>query len=292
MRKYAKLLRRPSNRRVLVGTAALLALAVLTAQAIAVGVKPTGPANVKIGTKCGESRPVGPSNKNGVFKSMSKQLQDIYHSYPDKLIASPWATKKITAKPPWKIGYITIGVSNPYTNNVLSQLKAEFAIAKKKGLVKGSLMTFIPPSLSASTAEGQISAIKQMISQGANAIIVLPVDSVAEAPAMEEAGKKYGVPIILADVPPAPGTKWTISPWTQNQVEADAGTLGIINANGGGDVLIVRGITGNQNDVVLYNQLYREYFTEPFPSRTTITNCLPPTLRYEIEVVAVKRAAP
>ncbi len=37
-----------------------------------------------------------------------------------------------------------------------------------------------------------------------------------------------------------------------------------------------------------YNQLYREYFSEPFPTRTTITNCLPPTLRYEVEVVAVK----
>ena len=32
-----------------------------------------------------------------------------------------------------------------------------------------------------------------------------------------------------------------------------------------------------------------EAFTAPFPTRTTITNCLPPTLRYEIEVVAVKR---
>ena len=32
-----------------------------------------------------------------------------------------------------------------------------------------------------------------------------------------------------------------------------------------------------------------EYFRDPFPARTTITNCLPPTLRYEIEVVAVKR---
>ena len=42
------------------------------------------------------------------------------------------------AKPPWKIGYITIGVSNPYQNNVLSQLKKEFALAKAKGLVTAS----------------------------------------------------------------------------------------------------------------------------------------------------------
>lgn len=42
-------------------------------------------------------------------------------------------------------------------------------------------------------------------------------------------------------------------------------------------------------DVPLFNQLYREYFRAPFPARTTITNCLPPSLRFEIEAVAVKR---
>jgi len=54
-------------------------------------------------------------------------------------------------------------------------------------------------------------------------------------------------------------------------------------------VIQTRNYVRDAADVVLYNQLYREYFTEPFPTRTTITNCLPPTLRYEIEVVAVKR---
>lgn len=42
-------------------------------------------------------------------------------------------------------------------------------------------------------------------------------------------------------------------------------------------------------DVPLFNQLYREYFSAPFPARTTITNCLPPSLRFEIEAVAVRR---
>ena len=36
-----------------------------------------------------------------------------------------------------------------------------------------------------------------------------------------------------------------------------------------------------------YNELYHEYFSEPFPARTTITNCLPVALHYEIECVAV-----
>ncbi len=217
-----------------------------------INVKPTGAANVKVGTECGDTVPVGPKNKEGAaFQSMSTRLQDIYGSYPEEVVESPWATKKINKKPPWKIGYITIGISNQYQNNVLKQLKAEFAEAKKKGLVEGELVTNIPPSLAQSTPESQIAAMKQMASQGVDAIIVNPADSVAESATMEQLGEEQGIPIILADVPPAPGSKYQTSTWTQNQVEADAGTLGII---GKGNILIVRGIAGNQNDKVLYNQ--------------------------------------
>lgn len=54
-------------------------------------------------------------------------------------------------------------------------------------------------------------------------------------------------------------------------------------------VIQTRNYVRDAADLPLYNQLYREYFATPYPTRTTITNCLPPTLRYEIEVVAVKR---
>jgi 2-iminobutanoate/2-iminopropanoate deaminase len=42
-------------------------------------------------------------------------------------------------------------------------------------------------------------------------------------------------------------------------------------------------------NVARYNELYREYFSAPYPTRTTITNCLPPTMHYEVECVAVAR---
>ena len=42
-------------------------------------------------------------------------------------------------------------------------------------------------------------------------------------------------------------------------------------------------------DVPEYNKLYREYFSDPYPARTTITNCLPQTLKYEIEAIAVRK---
>ncbi len=38
--------------------------------------------------------------------------------------------------------------------------------------------------------------------------------------------------------------------------------------------------------------LYREICPPSFPARTTLTNCLPPTLRYDIEAVAVWQLTP
>ena len=56
------------------------------------------------------------------------------------------------------------------------------------------------------------------------------------------------------------------------------------------DVIQTRNYVRDAAEVPLYNQPYREYFSAPFPTRTTITNCLPPALRYEIECVAVARS--
>lgn len=54
-------------------------------------------------------------------------------------------------------------------------------------------------------------------------------------------------------------------------------------------VVQTRNYVRDAGDVPRFNELYRDYFSAPFPARTTITDCLPPTLRYEIEAVAVRR---
>jgi 2-iminobutanoate/2-iminopropanoate deaminase len=53
------------------------------------------------------------------------------------------------------------------------------------------------------------------------------------------------------------------------------------------DVVQTRNYVRDSANLPRYNELYREYFSAPFPARTTITDCLPPSLHYEIECVAV-----
>jgi 2-iminobutanoate/2-iminopropanoate deaminase len=50
-------------------------------------------------------------------------------------------------------------------------------------------------------------------------------------------------------------------------------------------VVQVRSYLKDAKDFPEYNTLYRQYFTEPFPARTTISNCLGKVL-FEIDVVA------
>ncbi len=44
-------------------------------------------------------------------------------------------------------------------------------------------------------------------------------------------------------------------------------------------------------DVRRYNELYTEFFSPPYPARTTITSCLSPALKFEIDVIAARPVA-
>ncbi len=56
------------------------------------------------------------------------------------------------------------------------------------------------------------------------------------------------------------------------------------------DVVQTRNYVRDAEDLPLFNRLYAEYFSTPYPARTTITGCLSPALRFELECIAVTGA--
>ena len=52
------------------------------------------------------------------------------------------------------------------------------------------------------------------------------------------------------------------------------------------DVVQTRNYVGSQADLGEFNRIYREYFQEPFPARTTLIGCLGTLLKFEVDVVA------
>ncbi|HEX4054231.1 MAG TPA: RidA family protein [Tepidisphaeraceae bacterium] len=52
------------------------------------------------------------------------------------------------------------------------------------------------------------------------------------------------------------------------------------------DVIQVRSYLGREEDVAEYNRIYREYFKDPLPARTTLAGVLGKALKFELDVMA------
>ena len=52
------------------------------------------------------------------------------------------------------------------------------------------------------------------------------------------------------------------------------------------DVVQVRSYLGREEDLSEYNRIYREYFKEPLPARTTLLGVLGKGLKFELDVMA------
>lgn len=69
--------------------------------------------------------------------------------------------------------------------------------------------------------------------------------------------------------------------------------LGKVLQSAGSDLTLVvqtRNYVRDAEDLPHFNRIYADYFSAPYPARTTITNCLSASLRFEIECIAVTRA--
>lgn len=55
------------------------------------------------------------------------------------------------------------------------------------------------------------------------------------------------------------------------------------------DVVQVRNYVGQQSDLPQFNAIYREYFSAPFPARTTLMGCLGDLLKFEVDAVALAK---
>jgi 2-iminobutanoate/2-iminopropanoate deaminase len=55
------------------------------------------------------------------------------------------------------------------------------------------------------------------------------------------------------------------------------------------DVVQVRNYVGRQEYLPAFNKIYREYFSEPYPARTTLIGCLGDLLKFETDAIAATK---
>ena len=53
------------------------------------------------------------------------------------------------------------------------------------------------------------------------------------------------------------------------------------------DVVQVRNYVGKQEYLASFNAIYKEFFTAPYPARTTLIGCLGDLLKFEVDAIAL-----
>ncbi|MFO0791392.1 MAG: RidA family protein [Pirellulales bacterium] len=72
---------------------------------------------------------------------------------------------------------------------------------------------------------------------------------------------------------------------TYNNLRRVLAAAGLTFAN----VVQVRVYLSDKKDWDEHNRIYREYFSEPYPARTTLVGCLGDLVKYEVDLVAYAR---
>jgi ribose transport system substrate-binding protein len=202
-------------------------------------------------TKCGQVTntfaAIPNNDPDHVLAKLPAAVQARYANWAGQVTATPWTTYKGT-KGPWKIGFITFPLTSPYNVDLVNEMKREFALAKKAGLVTGSLQLYVQPNISTATPEQQIAAIQQMVRDGVNGIMILPLAGQPLAPAIDAAGKA-GVPVVVVDNDIS-NSKYVVNIFDDKQTPANAIEAGRIKK---GNVLIVRGLAGNSVEQPIEN---------------------------------------
>ena len=52
------------------------------------------------------------------------------------------------------------------------------------------------------------------------------------------------------------------------------------------NVINVKAYLAHEKDIKIYNEIYKDFFSAPYPTRTTIVNALPSFLKFEIDCIA------
>ena len=243
--------------RILTALRARHAAALMGVAAVAAGVALSGgsgsaaAAATAAATKCGQDpstfAAIPNNDPDHVLSSLSPAAQSRYVNWAGPVASTPWATFK-GKKGPWKIGFITFPLTSPYNVDLVNEMKREFALAKKAGLVTGSLKLYVQPSIATATPEQQIAAIQQMVAAGVNGIMILPLAGQPLAPAIDAAGKA-GVPVVVVDND-IPNSKYVVNIFDDKQTPANAIEAGRIKT---GNVLVVRGLAGNSVEQPIEN---------------------------------------
>src|SRR5437763_11699993 len=158
-----------------------------------------------------------------------------------RLSASTHTTHTTYPKPPWIIGLSNSLYGNGWREEMVCSVKAEAAATPYARLVSRVSVT-----QAGQDPARQISDIRGLISQGANAILINPPNPTALNGVIEQAVRRGIVVVVMDQLVTSP------APYQVENNQVEYGTVGMEwlarQLHGKGNVVIVRGIAGAPAD--------------------------------------------
>ena len=189
---------------------------------------------------CGVIPQIAPNDPNKIVPTLPESVQADFNGFPSPVLTSAFVTTP--AKPgPWKIGLLFGANLNDFTAGSIAQLEKDFAAAKAAGLVEGNdFLRAWAADAASQSPDLQVSQYQDLVRQGADAIITVPLSGEAMKPVVDEAGKQGVVTVAIGgDIPSQYAINIYGNPF-QTMAEVMSPTLKSIG--GKGNALIVRGL--------------------------------------------------
>ena len=120
-------------------------------------------------------------------------------------------------------------------------------------------------------------------------IIPITGEAVIRSSLPFSAGVRAGDFIFVSGMASADESGRIIHDTFDNEARRTYENLGrVLRAAGAGfdRVVLVRCYLQRQEDWDAHNRIYREYFKEPYPARTTLVGCLGDLVKYEVDCIA------
>ncbi|HWL02193.1 MAG TPA: substrate-binding domain-containing protein [Microbacteriaceae bacterium] len=193
--------------------------------------------------QCGVA-PVIPAqdDPDNLVAGLPQEAQDAFSGFTQPIKASSWAEGLPAAGAPYTVGLSFLPVANAWATAAVAQIEADFAAAKDAGLVEGELLVQIPADAATMTAADQIAGYNKLVEDGADVILMYPLDGEAMQAPVDAAGEQ-GIPTItiVGNVPSTYAVNVGNNPFNYvAQPVAEAAKL----LGGEGNLIIVAGIEG------------------------------------------------
>jgi len=199
---------------------------------------------------CGVLPQNSPDDPDGVVPMLPAAAQTGFNDFPYTVEASAWSDSAPRTEP-FKIGYTSLPLINAWGSDAYDYLEQRVAELGAEGVTDPDLATGLMADPATMTPAEQIALYQQLVDQGVDGIIIIPLSGEAMADVVTEAGKK-GVVTVAANgnIPSPYAINVQMNPYLQGlQPAAEA----LQHFGGKAKVLYVGGIPGETTEQVTHD---------------------------------------